>query len=65
MRTKWRGLRMAVDFLAEYEPTDKRYAPRRAALQGINFTIGVATVLDGCNAGKEQLYIDLIEGWHD
>lgn len=65
MRTKWRGLRLAVDFLdvmtLRLEPDE--YSRRRFALQRLNFELNVRTVLDGCNAGHEQRYIDLIEGW--
>lgn len=67
MRTKWRGLRMAQDFLASVDPEKRplEYAKRREALQALNFVLKVRTVLDGCNAGHEQFYIDKIATWED
>ena len=69
MRTPYRGLRMACDFLDAVTPQDVgsgvEYEKRRNALQRLNITLNVRTVLDGCNAGHEQKYIDLIEGWKD
>jgi hypothetical protein len=58
---------MAVAFL-DAETLRKRpdeYQRRRDALQRINFELRVRTVLDGCNAGHEQKYVDLIDSWKD
>jgi hypothetical protein len=67
IRTPYRGLRLACAFLdadmLRNEP--ELYAARRQALYDLNMRLGVRTVLDGCNAGHEQKYIDLVENWTD
>lgn len=65
MRTKWRGLRLACAFLSEVDQGAEpaRYGVRRQALYDLNFKMNVKTVLDGCIAGHEQKYIDLVENW--
>lgn len=64
-RTPNRGLRLAIEFLQkEMLIKDvEEYCRRRDALQRLNFELNVRTVLDGCNAGHNQRYIDLIEKW--
>lgn len=65
MRTKWRGLRMAANFIDEMWTDSSMQLRRKDALQRLNAELGVRTVLDGCNAGHEQRYINLIENWKD
>lgn len=63
MRTPHSGLRAAIalldaDLLKKY-PLE--YQRRREVLQAINFQLKVKTVLDGCNAGHNRIYLDRIE----